>query len=98
MDDKKEAPKKTEAIFEQLDESGRIDEVIDLFAKTTDEEIPDNVRDLIRVNVKDVSEKLDKMIVILKGIADDPAKKEMFQNELKKQLSVNFRQKQDEKK
>ena len=99
MSDKKEtpeAPETPEAIYDQLNASGKIEEVIELFARTSDEEIPDVAKEAIRINVKNVAEKLDRMIIILKDIASDPTRKEAFQNELKKQLNVSFRKKKDD--
>jgi len=72
-------------VFELLNANGQMDKIIDLFAEASDDELLPEHRKLIKNNVKAVTTKLDKMIVILKEVNDDPEKKAEFLKELEKQ-------------
>ena len=61
-----------------------MDKIIDLFSEASDEEVLPEHRQIIKDNVKTIASQLDKMIVILKEVNDDPEKKKALLKELER--------------
>jgi len=72
-------------VFELLNAHGQMDRIIDLFSEASEDELLPVHRKLIKDNVKTITTKLDKMIVILNEVNNDPEKKKEFLKELEKQ-------------
>jgi len=82
MSDKKRLDEMT--VYELLNDRGQMDKIIDLFAEATDDELLPIHRQYIKNNIKDIASKLDKMIVILRDVNDDPEKKRTLIRELER--------------
>jgi hypothetical protein len=84
-DKKKDVSDKS--IYDQLNNAGHITGVIDAFAHATEDEMTPEAREYIENNVRNISERLDKMMGIFREIANDPEKRKVFEQEMAKQTS-----------